>query len=312
MTTNAVRSSDAKSGSPSDETRAPGGPADQTAAAGGDATGSPDADAVWSRFEAIIAARSTGRRPDDAPSASAAARLPVAEQSLSLVAMPPASRAIADFSPAMAMGETIAPQARKPRGAWLYRLQGAVLAAVLALGVVAALRFLETPAPEAVATPPAAGPTDPSSAFADAFAQTARDEALAAPPPPVAATPDAAAPGDDAPEAEVIARIAAADPPYRVVLHIAPDASPREVARLDTAIRAWGFSQPEQQPAADPVTLPEVVFHSAGDREAATILARIADRILAEAVLTPPPEGALSAAAAPESAGRLDVYVMTR
>lgn len=171
-------------------------------------------------------------------------------------------------------------------------------------------------------SPPTASQVDPSTAFADAFAQNAfveptrMEQPLAAPTASPQGSPaalGAQAAADEAPEAELIARIAAADPPYRVVLHLAPNASAREVARLETAIRAWGFNPPEQRVAAERITLAEVVFHTPQDREAATIVARIADRILTEAVLTAPVETAPAAAVgdAFDLAGRLDVFVMT-
>lgn len=324
MTTNAARASGVTSGSPGDGMRAPQGVEDQADAAADLPIYRSSAEAVWSRFEEIIAARSAGR-PPDAPSEDATLRRPDT-QSMALVTMQPPRGAVADLASATAQDATNAPIAQNHRSAWFYRLQGAALTCVIAIGVAAALGFQQFPSPDTQATRSASAPADPSSAFADAFAQTALDKEIAAPPPlTVAAAPapsEAAALADDAPEVAVIARIAAADPPYRVVLHLAPDASPREVARLETAIRAWGFSQPEQLPATSPVALPEVAFHLPQDREAATILARIADRILAEAVLTPPPEtagpetagpeAAGPEAAAPEAAGRLDVYVTTR
>ncbi len=195
---------------------------------------------------------------------------------------------------------------------------------VLVLGALALDRFADASTQGDAPTQPAAILTvDPSAAFADAFAQSAlvdpaRDEALDAAAAEAllassAAAPsalDAAAATEQAPEAEVIARIAAADPPYLVVLHLAPDTNPREIARLETAIKAWGFSQPEQRAATTPVTIAEVAFHAPQDREAAMIVARIADRILAEAVLTPPADA--PDAGAPAPAGRLDVYVVTR
>lgn len=296
MTTGAVRSSGAESGDPNVGTRGSG---DRRAVAADGSVGGLDAQAALSQLEAIVGARGAGRRSIDAPTAGATERPLVAEQPYSLVARTGSSRFVVDVQPATVSRDVNRSPARRPRGAWFYRLQGAALTCVIALGVFSALQHVDTLSPGAIAALPEAARADPSSAFADAFAQTARDEAVATP-------QVTASPGDGAPEAEVIARIAAADPPHRVVLHLAPEASPREVARLETAIRAWGFSQPEQQPAAGPVARPEVLFHASSDIEAATILARIAGRILPGAVLTPPP------GAAAESAGRIDVYVTTR
>jgi len=218
------------------------------------------------------------------------------------------------------------PAAHRRRGAWFYRFQGAAFTCVLALAAIAAARMPEAQrASPGLASGRDPGPAaaisatvDQSTAFADAFAQTARGEPEAGPQ-QVAAAPVESAPvepapvggagvADGAPEGEVIARIAAAEPPYRVVLNVAPDANPRDVARLDTAIRAWGFVQPEQRVAAEPVTLPEVVFHAGQDRETALIVARIAERILAEAVLTPPGE----AESDPARAGLIEINVTTR
>ncbi len=292
MTTKAVRSPDTAADA--------GG-----AGASVDAAGLRDPDAVWRKFETVMAASresaafAPAPRPERAP----------------LVAAAPAAVSPYETPPSPALTTEAAPKRRA--GPWRYRLQGAAITGVIVLSALTAERFTRAAAPEGA--PVAVAPVDPSAAFADAFAQnalvaTAPAQAERADAPSVSAALAAAsldvAVADQPPEAEVIARIAAADPPYRVVLHLAPESSPREVARLETAIRAWGFKPPEQRAAAESVTLSEVVYHAPQDREAATIVARIADSILAQAVLTPPESAPPQPAG--ELAGRLDVYVMTR
>ena len=264
-----------------------------------------DREAVWGRFEAQVAARGAAQSPILQEHISSE-RAWAAPRPISLaVPAPETGAAVAQAPRVAAVG---VPAAHQGRGAWFYRLQGAALTGVVALAALAAVQLSNPPALEGVVAPVVA-PADQSAAFADAFAQTARAESAAAQPSAATSPPGAdAAPAEDAPEAEAIARITAADPPYRVVLHIAPEASPRDVARLDTAIKAWGFAAPEQRAAAEAVVLPEVAFHAGQDREAALIVARIADRILAEAVLTPP----AAALAGTEGAGLIEVYVTTR
>ena len=317
MTLNTIRSS----------VRAAAGAELRTAHASSSQTGAPPAapqrgpDSTWRRFESLIAARGVAAAPmaQDGDAASWArapqspTQPPVGPQPVAPVVVAPP------------------PAAHRRRGAWFYRFQGAAFTCVLALAAIAAARMPEAQrASPGLASGRDPGPAaaisatvDQSTAFADAFAQTARGEPEAGPQQVAAAAVDSApvesvpvepAPvggagvADGAPEGEVIARIAAAEPPYRVVLNVAPDANPRDVARLDTAIRAWGFVQPEQRVAAEPVTLPEVVFHAGQDRETALIVARIAERILAEAVLTPPGE----AESDPARAGLIEINVTTR
>jgi len=312
MTLNTIRSS----------VRAAAGAELRTAHASSSQTGAPPAapqrgrDSTWRRFESLIAARGAAAAPmaQDGDAASWArapqspTQPPVGPQPVAPVVVAPP------------------PAAHRRRGAWFYRFQGAAFTCVLALAAIAAARMPEAQrASPGLASGRDPGPAaaisatvDQSTAFADAFAQTARGEPEAGPQQVAAAAVDSApvesvpvepAPvggagvADGAPEGE-----AAAEPPYRVVLNVAPDANPRDVARLDTAIRAWGFVQPEQRVAAEPVTLPEVVFHAGQDRETALIVARIAERILAEAVLTPPGE----AESDPARAGLIEINVTTR
>jgi hypothetical protein len=108
-----------------------------------------------------------------------------------------------------------------------------------------------------------------------------------------------------------VAAIAAADPPYRVVLHVEAGVAARDLARLDTAIRAWGFPAPERVAAVEATPLPEVRFHDEADREAAVTLGGVAERLLGEAVLTPPTRrgdeaAPLAGLATPEGADAVD------
>lgn len=269
-------------------------------------------ESVLGQFKELIAAGAAA--PPPRPAADPFARTPAAPDSAAREALSPptttrpSAAAVAPEPFAAASVET-----RAPRSAWFYRMQGAAFVGGVALAGLAAARLPVALDAGLRASPPVTASADPSAAFADAFAQTARIEAAPSPSLAIGVAvenepADGGAAVSDAPDAEVVARIAAADPPYRVVLNVAPGANPRDVARLDTAIKAWGFVEPEQRVAAEPVALPEVVFHAPQDREAALIVARIADRILAEAVLTPPG----GQAPAPASAGLIEINVTTR
>ena len=265
---------------------------------------------VWSRFEALMAAQGDADADAEAPARAFAPRpaavAPAAVAPFAVVtpapgaprpSAPNASPAVSGPAsresalrdpvgrPAFAPPASVGAGARLPRRAvWVHRAEGAVAMGAVALVAFAAgwLRATLAPEPERPTAPIARQEAEAEAAFAAdsllALAESAR-----------------------------VAAIAAADPPYRVVLHVEDGVAARDLARLDTAIRAWGFQQPERVAATESIPLPEVRFFDEGDREAAITLGGVAERLLGEAALTPPsraaePAAPLAGLAAPEAA----------
>ncbi len=267
------------------------------AATDADGSGAPG-EQVWERFESILAERSTAPEPP----ARAPAR-PLTPPAPPRLVADPRHQAMRP-----APGRTAPPPAHAAalgRGSiWRHRAEGAV-----AMGLLVLLAFAAGWAHGVMAPPP----PESQMAFREAEAEAgfAEDSMLALA------------------ETARVAAIAAADPPYRVVLHVEDGVEARDLARLDTAIRAWGFPPAERVPATDSTPMPEVRFHDEADREAALTLGGVAERLLGEAVLTPParggddpaplaglaaPEGAEAAASAPDvpPARLLELHVPAR
>lgn len=238
----------------------------------------------------------------DFPAEPAQTRLPPLSQPDALIARSVSSSARTAGGPPATGRPALKPASKRAATlrAWRYRLEGAAIASLMALAL-ATLGASGVDAPP-LATVDADG--GPPLAEVGSLASTEPETDTAA-----ESAPDAGSDGGSTlSDAALIEWVSAAEPPYQVVLHVAPEANPRDVARLETAIRAWGFAPPLVREAQEPVVLPEVAFHHEEDREAALLLARIADSILTSAVLTPP---ALSDG--PETTrGTLDLMVVTR